>query len=369
MRTVRTAGIATSMFFKRPEPGRTGGMDHASAASRLSWVDIARGIGILLVVYAHAMRGVMLGLDQAPAWAVMQDRLIYAFHMPLFFLLAGLFVERAVARGRAGFLRSKLITLAWPYLLWSVIEWSAVTLVGGRANSPSSLSDLASIGWQPFHHFWFLYALFLMHLAAAVLLPRLAVLASFCLVPFLFAGLGFIPLAQALDMLPFYVLGVAVARTDVLRRGWSAPLQLAAAALALAGLFALDGLREVAAGTGVERLRTILAAILGIVMTLLVARTLALASAMRRLGDWLAALGRMSMTIFVAHTLFSAGIRMVVLAAAPGAPFWLLAVLVTVAGVVGPVILHQLIVRHGRLEWLGLGRTPVEQVAVARAAA
>jgi fucose 4-O-acetylase-like acetyltransferase len=48
---------------------------------RIEWVDTAKGIGILLVILGHT---ILLPFISVP---------IYAFHMPLFFLLSGLFIK------------------------------------------------------------------------------------------------------------------------------------------------------------------------------------------------------------------------------------------------------------------------------------
>jgi polysaccharide biosynthesis protein PslL len=51
---------------------------------RIVHIDIAKGIGILLVVLAHN------GLQ---AYAPFLHQFIYAFHMPLFFFLSGMFFK------------------------------------------------------------------------------------------------------------------------------------------------------------------------------------------------------------------------------------------------------------------------------------
>lgn len=43
---------------------------------RISWIDMAKGYGTLLVIYAH------LGVDSLWSW-------MYSFHLPLFFFLSG----------------------------------------------------------------------------------------------------------------------------------------------------------------------------------------------------------------------------------------------------------------------------------------
>ena len=47
------------------------------SANRYEYIDITKGIGILLVVWAHIL---LVG------WT---HRFIYAFHMPLFFFMSG----------------------------------------------------------------------------------------------------------------------------------------------------------------------------------------------------------------------------------------------------------------------------------------
>ena len=47
--------------------------------SRISAYDIAKGIGVILVVFGHMN-----------TYPTILQKIIYSFHMPLFFLLAGL---------------------------------------------------------------------------------------------------------------------------------------------------------------------------------------------------------------------------------------------------------------------------------------
>ena len=58
---------------------------------RVTWVDRSKGFAIFLVVFGHVWRGLeSAGLLQPDLFRAVDAR-IYAFHMPLFFLLAGLF--------------------------------------------------------------------------------------------------------------------------------------------------------------------------------------------------------------------------------------------------------------------------------------
>src|SRR5512133_2369883 len=59
--------------------------------SRLVSIDIARGIGILLVVLGHTLAEANYHVQNPTVFFL--GRLIYSFHMPLFFFLSGLFFK------------------------------------------------------------------------------------------------------------------------------------------------------------------------------------------------------------------------------------------------------------------------------------
>jgi polysaccharide biosynthesis protein PslL len=59
--------------------------------SRLAYIDIARGIGILLVVLGHTLAEANYHVQNSSV--LFLGRLIYSFHMPLFFFLSGMFFK------------------------------------------------------------------------------------------------------------------------------------------------------------------------------------------------------------------------------------------------------------------------------------
>ena len=85
---------------------------------RLEWLDIAKGIGIFLVVYGHSI---------AP-----YNLYAYYFHMPLFMILSG-FLYQPKQSFRT-FLWKKICSLYIPYVGWNLI------VIGGR------LLDGAALG-------------------------------------------------------------------------------------------------------------------------------------------------------------------------------------------------------------------------------
>lgn len=80
--------------------------------NRISWIDMAKGYGTLLVIYAH------LGADPLRTW-------MYSFHLPLFFFLSG-YVFRADGDFKSFFLK-KCKSIVVPYFCLGIpmvlFEW------------------------------------------------------------------------------------------------------------------------------------------------------------------------------------------------------------------------------------------------------
>ena len=53
---------------------------------RIDFIDIAKGIAIILVVYGHCLRGLAsANVVSTNSWLIITDYTIYTFHMPVFF--------------------------------------------------------------------------------------------------------------------------------------------------------------------------------------------------------------------------------------------------------------------------------------------
>ena len=62
-----------------------------SGSKRIEWIDVAKGVGIVLVSFGHLRNS-----DGESVWLPALDApidAIYLFHMPLFFLLGGAHVQ------------------------------------------------------------------------------------------------------------------------------------------------------------------------------------------------------------------------------------------------------------------------------------
>lgn len=81
-----------------------------SPPPRLGWVDVAKILGMLLIYIGHMGRGTGQLFP-----------LLYAFHVPLFFLLSGFFALRAARRPFWQTLHRRTVTILVPWVVFSVI--------------------------------------------------------------------------------------------------------------------------------------------------------------------------------------------------------------------------------------------------------
>ena len=137
---------------------------------RIDWVDYAKGIGIILVVYGHLLSsGFHAGLAIPEHFFRLSDSLVYSFHMPLFFFLAGLFAGQSYSkRGLKKFLVNKLEIIAYPYLIWSFLQALVELAFSSQSFRGTTYGQLLAIPYLPWAQFWFLYALLAMYVVFAM---------------------------------------------------------------------------------------------------------------------------------------------------------------------------------------------------------
>jgi len=86
------------------------------ATPRLDWVDTARASGMFLVFYGHFVEDVF-HMGNEPA--LLQQKLVYAFHMPLFIFISG-FLAKTRTPPVVPFLKKQVLTRLLPFLTLSV---------------------------------------------------------------------------------------------------------------------------------------------------------------------------------------------------------------------------------------------------------
>lgn len=167
---------------------------------RIEWLDIAKGIGILLVILGHC-----LDINQAPF------QVIFVFHMPLFMILSGyLYTDQDPL---PILLRKKARTLLAPFFLYFLLGL-AVTLILPWWREGLTWRGIAGDLWladpNAVHNssIWFLFALFFVTL--------------------LFRGICRLPSwGQFLALLIAYCIGIWYSRVQIPFMGWNRlPLDL-----------------------------------------------------------------------------------------------------------------------------------------------
>jgi fucose 4-O-acetylase-like acetyltransferase len=314
---------------------------------RYIWVDTAKGYGIILVVLAHAIRGLISsGIMTWTPITRFVDAWIYAFHMPLFFFLSGLFLSRSTEKPWGAFVSDKVRTIAYPYFVWSVISVVIVASLGRIPNRPYDFSDLPLILYAPIEQYWFLYVLFILLMVIAALL-KLGVNRWIIFALAILSYPGLLPissywwvLAVTREMALYITLGVIVGRDRDLQTisgiqvGW---LTLAVAAGLTVASFA---------GSSELSYRDAFQPVFGISGTAAVV-ALAVLTDKAKLDASIQFLGRYSLEIYVVHTIASAGTRIALLnfahVSAPAAHL----VLGTLAGLYMPIGLVLLFNRVG----------------------
>lgn len=135
------------------------------AAGRNVALDYAKGMGIIIVVFAHLWRGLhganlLKDIPESTFLAISSTCTMLS--MPAFFFASGLLFGKNIEKkhGIKEF-SGKFDAIFYPYLIWSLIIGVFEVLTSGLRNGSSTFSDLTRIVFYPRGIFWFLYSLIL----------------------------------------------------------------------------------------------------------------------------------------------------------------------------------------------------------------
>ncbi len=140
---------------------------------RLDYLDYSKAIGIVLVLFGH-ITFLQSGL---PDYVSVVKQYIYAFHMPLFFVISGLemglrFDSESQFRVDSNYIKKQFKSLMIPFYIWSIIYIvlycfypnCSLRAVIGRVFSTCTAKGLAPI--------WFLAALFIARIVLAYTIQK-----------------------------------------------------------------------------------------------------------------------------------------------------------------------------------------------------
>ena len=278
-------------------------------SERIGWVDHAKGIGIFLVVLGHVLYGMVHASLPVPRYTEYACNWIYGFHIPLFFVLSGLFVARSMHKGVKRFLFDKLRVIAYCYVLWAILHGTLQIAASSYTNYHLTWSFLLRMWFEPFGVYWFLYVLFFIHLLFAILhcmgFRKGGMLVLAVILSAVVTTCG-AEISSPLDQIGYYFLFFAFGAWTAERRYDFIKGRGDAMLLALAILFVC--LYSFSVGTYFtphDWLRHATRALLGIAATVLFASFLERRGWCRFLRNW----GAMSLQIYVMHTIFSAAWR------------------------------------------------------------
>ncbi|WP_176489720.1 acyltransferase family protein [Mobilicoccus massiliensis] len=160
-RRSRDSRLARLESFGRPSP-RPG----STSASRLDWIDAARGLAIVAVVLLHVSIGHYYALPQAESWVVPRwdriNQVVSVIRMPLLFVVSGMLAAGKIKRGfLGGNAILSIVTNYYLYLVWLAV-YGFLFVVSGPVVvpfQPARVEDFFIQIVQPRTPLWFVFGL------------------------------------------------------------------------------------------------------------------------------------------------------------------------------------------------------------------
>lgn len=313
--------------------------------SRVDWVDIAKGICIIMVVLMHSTLGVEKAVG-AEGWLHGLVAFARPFRIPAFFLVAGLFLARRIDQPWREYLDSKVLHFAYFYVLWLLIQ---CTFKCGIEAERWDLVPLHMIEGlvQPYGTLWFIYLLPVFFVATRLLreVPAAAVLAGAALLQIAPIETGWIVVDEFAERFVFFYAGYALAPlvfrfAETMRTGRLTAVVLLPAWAAVNGIAVFA---DVSALPGVSLALGAAGAAAVVAASVLLVPTIAAAP--------LRYCGANSIVIYLGFVLPMAATRIVLVATGLVADVGTMSLIVTAVAVTGPLVLER-IVRGTRLNLL-----------------
>jgi uncharacterized membrane protein YcfT len=314
-----------------------------SAPGRIDWVDYAKGICIVMVVMMHSVLGVELAAGKT---GFMHLLVAFAkpFRMPDFFLISGLFLPLVIDRDWRTYLDRKVVHFAYFYILWVTIQFGfkAPAFAAESSWTHAGLLYLESF-IDPFGTLWFIYLLpvFFVVTKATRRMPPLLVWGIAALLETAHIVTGWTVIDECCARFVYFYSGYLFADYvfALSDRARAHPL-LALAALAL---WAVIDAGLVMSGFSEWPLISLILGLAGACAVITIATLLARGHSLA----FLRFCGEHSINIYLAFFLPMAAARTLLLRTGPFHHVGTFGLIVTVAGVVGALVLWRIALKAG----------------------
>ncbi len=307
-----------------------------AAEKRVDWVDYAKGICIILVVMMHSTLGVEKAAGEL-SWLNGFIEWARPFRMPDFFLISGLFLSTRIDRPWRAYLDTKLLHFAYFYILWMTIQYGMKSWGIIQTEGPLAALQAYGLGFiQPFGTLWFIYLLAIFFVAAKALrrFPPLLVFIAAALLEMAPIETGWLVIDEFAGRFVYFFAGYWLApRVFAFARevGGLNPLAI------LAGLVAWGTINAILVDKGWSHLPGIGLA-LGFIGAGAVIST-GVFLARFKIAEPIRYCGENSIVIYLAFFMFMAAARTVLLKTGLVDDLAVISLIVTLAGVIGPVLL------------------------------
>jgi len=324
--------------------------------NRVDWVDVAKGICICLVVMMHSTLGVEKAFGET-GWMGAVVEFARPFRMPDFFLIAGLFLASRIDAPWRLYLDRKVLHFAYFYVLWLTIQFAfKAPGIAAEVGWDGALGQYLFAFIEPWGTLWFIY-----HLAIFLVVTRLLKDVPWPLVWGVAAALEIAPIHTGSILIDefcarfvFFYSGYVFARhvfrfaEDIRADRPSALMALVLWAIAN-GFLVFTGMAD----------WPVVGLALGFAGALAIVAGSALLARLRMVAP-LAWLGAHSIVIYLAFFLPMAVSRTVLMKLGIITDVGTVSLLVTLAGILGPVVFY------AAVQWTGWGRFLFERPAWAR---
>ena len=318
------------------------------SCNRIAWVDYAKGICIILVVMMHST----LGVEKATgsfSWLSGFIEWARPFRMPDFFLISGLFLASRIDRPWRSYLDGKVLHFVYFYVLWMSLQFLLKGYGIYRGDGLSGLSEAYALGFvEPYGTLWFIYMLAVFFVVVKTLrgVPPLLVFAVSALLEIAPVETGHVLIDEFAARFVYFFTGYWLASFVF---DYAASVGRKPAPAIVAGLFVWGVGNAWLVNAGFAGL-PVVSLVLGfigaaavIALGVLLSKT-ALAAPIRYCGEH-------SIVIYLAFFLFMAATRTLLLNTGFIADLGLVSLMVTAAGVTGPILLFWM-VRGTRFSFL-----------------